>query len=293
MGLLDRSYSCFQMPLRLLLCLFFLSISVFSYAIERSPWFPTEYELQAKAGYLFEYFRQVASSDYSFHKQASNHFYNFNIGGAYYDYHDYDAYKNWYAEADLIFLSNHKHRFGMDSISLGGRYQLMDDVGLEDPFSLVAGAFLSKATKPSLHNLGSFHHGQVELGMFLSAGKEFDCGKYWVTRGWGSLGAGLADVGSPWLEGSLHVERNYRNIHCFMLSIAGLYGLGGNNLHPKMHFKGYGPIKHGSLDLNLSYAYTLESEGIISICYIHRLYARNFPANANMFFLNINYPFSL
>ncbi|MBA2727327.1 MAG: hypothetical protein H0U49_04040 [Parachlamydiaceae bacterium] len=271
-----------------LLCL--MCPPLLSFAVERAPWLPQDYVIQTNAGYLFEDYQQVASSHSTFHKPATNHFFNFNVGGAYYNY---TTDRNWYAEADLLLASNAKQHFGMDSFFLGGRYLLLDDVGLEDPFSLVVGGELTKATKRGLHNLGSFHHGQVEMEIFLSAGKEFDCREFWVFRSWGSLGLGVADVGSPWLVGSMNFERNYRNFHRFMCSLEGLYGWGGNSLHPNMHFKGYGPIKHRSLDLTFSYAYSLECEGTFSIAYTHRVYASNFPSNANMLFLSINYPFSL
>ena len=221
---------------------------------------------------------------------ATNHFYNFNVGSAYYNYR---THRNWYAEADLVLATNSRQHFGMDSCFLAGRYHLMDDVGLEDPISLVVGGQLTKATKHGLHNPGSFHHGQFEMGVFVSAGKEFDCGEFWVWRGWGSLGMGLADVGSPWLVGSLHLENNYRDVHRFTMSLDGLYGMGGDSLHPHMCFKGYGSIRHHSLDAGLSYGYTFDWEGTLSIAYAHRIYARNFPSNVNMFLLSINYPFSL
>ncbi len=276
----------------LLVAISILILPLFCTAIERAPWFPKEFELQAKAAYLFENFQNVASSSGTFHRSQSNQFIDLSLGGAYYDWNSERQWE-WYAEVEAVFNYNNRQHFGLDCLNIAGRYMLMDDVDLSDPISLIAGAFLTKATKPAVHNLGSFHHAQFEFGAFLSAGKELSCHEFWVWRGWGSLGLGIGDVGSPWLEASLQLEKNYRNMHSIKLSLEGLYGFGGNSLKACRHFKGYGPINHRSLDLCASYSYTFSWEGVISLAMAHRVFARNFPSNANMLMLSLNYPFSL
>lgn len=260
--------------------------------IERSPWLSTDYELQAKADYAYQSFQNVSSAHGTFHEPLRDHFINFSLGGSYYDWDEKSDW-NFYGEVGVTWASNKWQMFGVDCFYAAGRYQIMDDVNLADPFSLVIGAVLTKATKHALHNMGSFHHGQFEGGIYLSAGKEFDWHEFWVWRTWGSVGIGVADVGSPWINGSLHLENNFKGAHRAWLFITGLYGMGGNSLKPHMHFIGYGPIGHRSLDLGVGYSYTFESEGVLSLAYTHRFYSRNFPSNANLIAISFDYPFSL
>jgi len=274
----ERALFCF------LYLLSFILHPLSACGVELSPWYPTAFQLQPQANYLYQTYQRVATSDGSYSHNANDSFFNLNIGVPYY---------NWYGEVDVVFANTRHRDLGLDSIYLSGRYQVMDDVDLSDPISLVVGVVLTSATKQALYDISSFHHGRFDFGLYASAGKEFDCGRYWVWRGWGSLGLGVSDTGSPWLAGSVNFEKNHLDIHRFRVFLEGLYGFGDNNLHQHQSFHGYGPISHRSLDVGVSYAYAWDSGLELSLGYAFRVYARNFPEEASRFMLNFLYPFSL
>lgn len=265
-------------------CLLLALFPILAEAMELSPWYPTEFEFQARADYVFQTYQSVAKKHGSFHHAANDNFLNLSLGVPYYD---------WYVDADLLLADTRHRNFGFDSLHIEGRYQLLDDVALADPISLIVSTVFSSASKTALHDISSFHHGQVEAAFFVSAGKEFDYQQFWTHRFWGTAGLGIADTGSPWITYGLHVDHNFCNRHRFDLSLEGLYGFGGKGLKSNKHFKGYGPIAHRSLDLGVCYTYKLPSEAELSFGYSYRVFARNFPENAQRYLLAFLYPFSL
>lgn len=273
-------FAAFFLPLVCMLLFFSISLEARAF----SPWYPTEFELQARADYLFQSYRRVASSKGSFRRSANDQFLNLSLGVPYYE---------WFVEGDIVFAGTEKQHGGLDSLNLFGRYQLLDDVALEDPVSLIVTAFLTKATKNAVADMSSFHHGRFEGGLQLSVGKEFPWEQFWLWRGWGTVALGVADTGSPWLAYGLHLEKNDGDHHAFKFFIDGLYGFGGRSLKGKSHFPGYGPLAHRSLDLGLSYTYRMDCEAEISVGYAQRVYARNFPQQAHLCILSLLYPFSL
>lgn len=254
------------------------------HGLDLMPWYPNDLQPIGRLNYLYQQYQRVASSHGSFRRIANDQFASLDLSL---------AYDKWDLEGELT-LADTKHRsFGIDNFSLMLRYQLLNDVSLEDPVSLVISTALTTATNAALRDIGSFHHGKFAGQCFVSLGKEFDCGASWLWRFWGVAGIGIADIGSPWLSGSLHLQWNCFGGHMWGLFLQSLYGLGGNVISAHKQFRGYGPIKHRSIDIGVLYSYLFESEAKVTFSYARRAYARNFPLNANLVMLRFEYPFSL
>ena len=143
-----------------------------------------------------------------------------------------------------------------------------------------------------MHDISSFHHGHIEGEVHLSFGKKYGypCSKDYLFRWWNVVGIGIADEGSPWIREDAACEYNYDDVHQFRGFVNTLWGTGKDNLHPH-HFKGYGNIKHKSVDVGIRYGYTIGCWGTLSIQYARRVYAYNFPKNANLALFEYYFPF--
>lgn len=250
-------------------------------ATELRPWLDTNFELQPRLTYLHQSYRSLAVSNHTVHRPAEDNFFDLSVGLSAFSYS---------AELEVILADTRHRSFGCDSIKLTGRYQWFNDL-IDDPVSMTTGLTIIQAFKQSLDDVGSFHHGKFEMEAHLAIGQEITCYDTWDSRVWGVLALGSADVGSPWIRANLSWEKNWCETHRAALYLNTLWGFGNNKLNPN-HFHGYGPIHHQSVDLGLTYSYLFEFGGSLDVGYTHRLYARNFPKNANIYMISILYPIS-
>lgn len=200
-------------------------------------------------------------------------------------------------EIELTQASTRRQSGGIDNFTLTGKRMIFDDIA-GDPFALVAGISYIQAFKPSLNDVSSFHHGHTEGEFFLSAGKEYSesltCSDVidWKNRWWITGGVGIGSKGAPWLRLDGAFDYRLYDYHECRFFVDTLWGLGNRSLH--LHrFKGYGAINHQSVDIGLRYKWLFENFGSFSILYANRVYARNFPAHANLLIFEICYEFGL
>jgi hypothetical protein len=252
-------------------------------ATDLSPWYTRYLEIQPKASYEYQFYSTVNDSNKAKHYSSQNHFLNMSLSG---------AYDRWCLEFESNFADTRHRSFSFSDVRLTLRYQWLDDV-LGDPISLISGCTLIQDVKWARNDISCFYHGCFEGEFHLAAGKETSCEQFWMSRLWGLLGFGMADEGSPWIQGSLNWDHNWWDFHKVNMSILSLWGLGGNNLNLARPFKGYGSIGHYSIDLAVSYQYTFDFGGMFGVEYAYRLYAHNCPARVNTFGVNFIYPFGL
>lgn len=250
--------------------------------IEYSPWYPPIFELQPRLNVTYQWYKQVASNHGSFHEPSYGISYDASLGGAYYD---------WYGSLELKLADTTARAFGVDHCSASLRYPFLDDVAAEDPVSMTAGFTITNANRKSLLDMSSFHHGQFEGEIHVAVGKETSSGAYWVNHFWGMTALGCADVGSPWLHGRIQWDRNDRDRCSYSLYLNALYGFGSASLAKHKSFRGYGPIKHRSIDLGGNYTLAFESGLKLSAQGSYRLYAVNFPKQAITVAVGLLYPF--
>lgn len=254
------------------------------WSIELAPWYSRMFEIHPFITGLTQYSSSVQSSHGDFDRNLHANFLNGGVHVAAY---------NWAGEIDLSLAESSKRNFGFDSITFTGRYQIWDDVALIDPVSVVATLSFSSASRTAVNDIASFHHGKFKTIAHISVGKEFPCQQFWLSRFWSAVGAGFADVGSPWWHFYLCAEKNIFDRHRWMIFMESLVGCGSKSLSRKKSFHGYGPIAHRSVDFGINYRFSLECGLKVSLEYSYRVYAQNFPKNTNSAALSLLYPFGL
>jgi hypothetical protein len=252
-------------------------------AVERRPWFGRDLEIEGRASTLVQAYHSVDTTHGSTARPAGDVFISLSAS---------TACQNLAGELELIAADTRHRSFGMDSISLTGRYLWLNDV-IGDPVSLTTGATLAKVFKPARRDLGTFHQGGIECEVHAAVGKEFSCQQFWMSRIWGVIGFGFADIGSAWLRANLAWERNWWERHQLRAFVHTLWGLGHNSLNLEIPFRGYGPIRHQSVDTGMRYRYAFDNGFAISLEYAYRVFASNCPQHVNLIMLRLYYPFGL
>lgn len=252
-------------------------------ATELQPWFGRDYEVEARATYLFQSYRKVATPHRHFNRDANDSFLTLSASL---------PWKDLNGELETTFAYTRHQHPAWDNLRLTGRYRLMNDVNAEDPVALTAGITATIAAKHSVQDISSFHHGRVEGEFHVAVGKEFPCEEFWMTRAWAVVGVGVAEKGSPWIRANAVWERNWWDQQQVRFFMNTLWGLGKRNLCREKSFHGYGPIRHQSVEIGARYSYAV-CGAILSLEFAHRVYARNFPAHANLIMAQVFYPFSV
>lgn len=258
-----------------------LAIPAMLSGTDLKPWYPRTCEIQAGISEQLQYFRAIKRPHHSLPYNSFDSFTTLSTELTAFQYS---------VELETTLAATRRQSFCFDNIRLTGRYQLFDDLN-GDWLSVVAGTTLTQSFLNSLRDPSSFHHGILEAEVHLSFGREFSCRNVWLSRWWGLLGFGCGDHGSPWLRGHLEWEHNWLDQQHLALFAETLWGLGGNNFH--FPFRGYGSIRHQSVDIGARYTYIFENYARLSVEYSYRPYARNFPENTNRLELKFIYPFWL
>lgn len=260
-------------------CLFFIE----GWGIERQPWIGNYFEFEWRNTLLYQTYPTIAEGTHLVRHSSSDFFLTTSLSNA------LDPQFSVELEATLAYTR--RQQGGMDNFRLAGRYVWLDDIA-GDPMSFTTGLVLTQSFVASLHDISSYHHGRSEAELFLSFGKENPLDVKWNSRGWGVLGIGIAERGSPWLRGDLTWEYRLCPQHEIKLFTHTLWGLGSKELHPR-HFHGYGSIDHQSIDLGLGYTYLIDYFGLFSFEYSSRVYAKNFPAQTHRFLFRLTSTFGL
>jgi len=246
------------------------------------PWTERDLEIYPRGCYLYQTYNEIDTSSRTVRRHGDDHFFSAGLFG---------SFDVWSVDLEAIIAETRRQHFCLDSFRLTGRYLWYNDI-VGDPFSLMTGITLIKATTSALHDISSFHHGKLEGESFISIGKERTCWDDWLSRWWGCLGIGVGDHGNPWIRGQLAWEKNFqRNRHVrFFLNT--LVGLGKHTLSVDS-FDGYGPIRHRSVDIGIRFSKRTDFCGIFRLGYARRIYACNFPRGAHFLFFSYLFPFGL
>lgn len=274
-----------------------LALSGAASATEYSPWFGPVLEIEGRATAYVVTYPSIEASERSPYQ-------NFPVDR--HDIREVSSSTNGFldlsasiaptedisAELELVLADTQHRNFGVDSILLTGRYRLWNDI-VGDPLSLSIGIQAIDVFKPAWHDLSVFHHGGIACEAHVAAGKEFECMQFWTTRIWGVGAIGIGDVGSPWVKGDLVWDHNWWDLHEVRLFAHTLWGLGGDRLNLTQPFKGYGSIRHQSVDIGARYSYFMECGLWVKFEYAYRVFARNCPEKASIVTLGIQYNFGL
>lgn len=250
---------------KLKLFLILIFVPHLCWATEHKPWFGNEYEAELRATLLYQ--------NYDSYGRDANDLFT-TLSAAY-------PFRRYCGEFEVTAAHTHHQNHRIDNFRITGRYLWLDDTD-SDPYSLVTGITITEPLSRALHDISSFHHGHIEGEVFLSAGKKYGypCSADYLFRWWNVIGVGVADESCAWFREDAAFEYNYDDVHFFRGFMNSSWGTGNHRLHPH-DFKGYGNIQHRSIDLGLRYSYN-SCWGTFSIQYERRVYAHNFPKNANL-----------
>ncbi len=241
-------------------------------AIEYAPWFEEAYSLKIKPSYAYSTFNKIALGSNLVAYKSYNNFYSLNL----LTFPD----EKWSLELEFQAFQTTQHSLNVEYARTSIRRQILDDVTGQDLVSLALGATMTTPTSDAIHDLSTFHHWYLDSEVYLVVGKERGLNEIWTERGYALFGIGSGTKGSCWLHGFIGLEKNICDKHFFKINLEYLQGLGQNNIIDPALFNGYASINHHSLDLGLGYSYDWFPYVTFSLEYFQRLYAKNFPYNA-------------
>ncbi len=266
----------------ILVRLFFFPFSHL-FSTEREPWIGNYFEFEWRTSLLYQQYKRIAVDSHIVPYSSKDYFVHLSLANA--------IKPNFSLELESTLAHTRQQDRRVDHFKLTGRYVLLDQL-VGEPLTMTLGFSLQKGFKKALKDISSFHHGTEEGECFISLGKERGHGSLWDSRGWLMLGFGVANRGKPWLFFQGAYEQRLYKLHEGRFFIEGLWGRGEQSICP-CHFKGYGSVHHQSMDLGLRYTYLIPYFGSISLEYVRRFYAYNFPTQTDRILLTILYTFGL
>jgi hypothetical protein len=269
--------------LKIKILTFLIFVSSFIHATDLKPWYGKEYETEIRSSVLYQNYQTVASPHRTcFQRDANDAF--INLSAAY-------PFKRYCGEFEATVACTRHQNCRWDSFRFTGRIQALDDRE-GDCISLVGGITFIQPFSRALHDISSFHHGHIEGLFTLSVGKKYGLTRFedYSYRWWNVFGIGASDVGMPWLLEQFAFEYILRDLHHFRCFTEILWGTGRESI-VDCCFEGYGFIKHRSVDVGFRYGYDFCGWGTLSLQYARRLYAYNFPKNANLVLIEFYFPF--
>lgn len=270
-----------MLPLKFLFLLLF--VPFISETTDLKPWFGNRYEAEIRATLLYQNYSSISIPHHCSYTRHEHDTFT-TLSAAY-------PFKRYCGEFEATTAHTRHQKSDWDNFRITGRYLWMDELD-GDLLNLVTGITITEPYSRALRDVSSFHHGHIEGEANLSYGQIYRTPSHPddLIRWWNVFGIGIAEKGSPWLRGDAVCEYCVAEVHHIRGFINTLCGLGRSNLHTH-HFKGYGPIKHKSVDVGVRYGFTIGNLGILSIQYARRVYAYNFPKNANLFSFEFYLPF--
>lgn len=253
------------------------------FGLEKQPWFGDIYEFHFLGGYAYSRFHKVEGAI----DQLQDPF-NVNL---LFGELDFSFSPEWSVDADVEFADTTEQSFGFRSFAIQARYLWLDDI-IGDWISLVSGLSARVTSPDSLRDVSCPSHGNVDVELSISLGKEFDSFRFWRYRLWGFGVLGMSNRGSPWLRGGLFFEGNLDDTHKWALYALGSHGYGRRTFVDIANFHGYGKIRQKSIDLGIRYGYRMGIWGTIRFDYIRRVKASLCPKNVNNFVVSYLLPFS-
>ncbi len=259
------------------------SLEAIPYEDRFSPWFGEPFEIETSAAVILEIYDSFATKHCPQHQKTCDAFFELDVTTAIFD--------GWFLEVQGIAAQTGHKDFNLDAIFMTGGAKWLNDI-VGDPVSLATGITVSQVFKTGLDNIAAFYHGGIEGEFDLVVGKEYSSMEFWDLRLWSVFGVGGADIGYPWLRWNAALNYNWWDINEVVFTINTLWGLGHKSLYPG-HFRGYGSIRHQSVDIGVGFVHRFESDVSVSASYSYRVFALNCPKNANFVGVEFSYPFGL
>lgn len=254
------------------------------FALEEQPWFGDLLEFHFLGKYSYEWFDSVDGAKPALSEKFHSNLIDFNL--------DFSPSPVWSVDTELQFADTSKTSFHMRSLASGARFLWFDDI-IGDPLSLTTGLSLRFTPTRALQDVSCPSHGQLDIELNASIGKEFDTSDTWRFRTWAFAALGHANRGSPWVRAATAFEMNVRDIHKWGIFLEAANGYGRHcDLNPNQ-FYGYGTIRSKTIDLHLRYGQRIGVWGTLRLEYVRRLLAKAAPEHFNGVTVSFLIPFSL
>lgn len=265
-----------------LITAFLLLFSTLS-ATDYKPWTKVDFELYPRVDYIYQHYDNVHGSNGSLNEAGNDHILGLGF---------YGCYSNYSVELEGRLAHTRHLPCGLDHFKLTGKYQYLNDI-IGDCMSVTLGGSIIAASRDAVEEYGLFHHAKMEGEIFVSIGKERPCLSNWVSRWWTMLGIGVGEKGSPWVFSQLAWEKNVWYHWQWRVFTELLFGLGNESIDFDHQFKGYGLIRHRSVDVGTAIYYPTFCRGDFYFEFKQRVWAYNFPSCASIFQFSYIYPIGL
>jgi len=262
----------------------FLACSLNLFSLEEAPWLGDVYQFQLYTDFAYSQYSKISHAV----KQPSY------------------AYNNYVNDFSFVFTPTEKidleasvnmartphQTYGFRSAAFQARCLFLDDVAA-DPITLTAAlntrAVGGRAVRDVSSPYASYWNGEAGV----SVGKEFTKDENWKTRGylWGSVG--LANHGSFWNRYHASFEARILKNQRIEAFSTGYFGYGSKKEVDIEHFKGWGFIRHRSVDIGGKYSCLTDLWGTLSVSYACRVWAYSYPEREWTVQVSYTLPFSL
>ncbi len=257
--------------------------TVLGWTLETQPWMSDPYELDFDTAFTYSHYPKVEGASRQLKHPSNDRLLAMDL--------KLTASQNFDVQLEAEFADTPRQKWGWRSGAAQARYRWLNDIN-GDPFSLVTGADVRIVSQHSLRDVSCPYHSNFNAELSTAAGKEWSKDSNWTMHLWGTLKAGIANHGAPWLLSELVWRRNWADTHRFTLFAEGYFGFGGREHVNVDHFHGWSHFHHQSIDLGTGYGYHFHTWGTLSLTYAYRVYARAFPERINFVMLRYCLPFS-
>ncbi len=262
----------------------FLLLSLELFSLEEAPWLGNVYEFQFNTDFIYSQYSRISHA-----LEQPSYAYNNYVTEA---STSFTPTQNMDAEIEVNLARTPHQTYGFRSGALQVRYLFWDDIA-GDPASINAGLNTRVVTGRAVADVSSPYASYWNGEATLSVGKEFTKDTDWKTRGYALGCIGLANHGSFWNRYKLAFEARVLKNQAIEAFSLGYFGYGHEKQVDIDHFKGWGFIKHRSIDIGAKYSYLFDIWGSLSVSYACRVWAYSYPQREQTVQLTYNLPFSL
>lgn len=247
------------------------------------PWFGDLFEFHFLGAYAYSRFHAVQGAKPPLEGSFQSNLVYLGL--------DLSVAPEWNIDTDTQVASTTAYPFYWQSSALQVRYLWLDDI-IGDPVSCATGVNMRVTSGTALKDVSCPSHGNLDMELNFSLGKEFDSNQDWRFRVWGFGSVGHANRGSPWVRGVVALEANVRDVHRWALYALGVNGYGRHTTIDMDHFYGYAKIRQKAIDVGIRYGHRLDVWGTLRCEYIRRVLAKSCPKDVNTWIVSYLLPFS-
>lgn len=265
----------------------FLGAALFSgslFSLEEAPWLGDVYGFNMHTDFSYSQYSKIDHAIVQPAYAYNNYLTQASVGAALSEKMD--------VEIELEMARTPHQTYGFRSSAIQGRFLVWDDIA-GDPVTVAVGLNTRAVSGRSVRDVSSPYASYWNGEATASIGKEFTKEKDWKTRGYLLASVGLANHGSWWNRCDGAFESKIGDSQSLELFALGYVGYGGQKNIDIGQFKGWGFIRHRSLDLGIQYRYFFDFWGALGVSYSCRVLAISYPKGEQTIQVSYALPFSL